>query len=196
MVDMWIPIMLLAWFLIFLVNPMLSLMLSIPVIALLIAYKLAYKGKLSFPGFNDVKTSKYFREFLFTNLDLNDFREVDLKFKFKVSDKLLLVSSSMGFTYIFGALLFRNVRDLTLLRNILLGVPFNYHLIFRGGEGSSESYILLLYVKVGFHALGSAMSKLIEILNSLSLSIPADSVVVLSGDEVISQVFPVVQGVI
>lgn len=192
---MWVPLMLLALLFIFLVNPSLFLVISMLMVALFIIYKFTRNGKLNFPRFNKVEEQKCLREFVFRSLELESLREVDLRFRFKVSDKLLLVSNSIGFTHVYGALLFHNVRDPAMLKSILLGLPFEYHLIFRGGEGSSESYILLLHVKVGFHNLDFTVSKLVGILNSLSLSIPAESVVILSGDEIISKVLPVVQGV-
>jgi hypothetical protein len=192
---MWIPIMLLVLLLVFLLNPLLSLLISIFIFVSFMAYRLARRGKLGFAWFGKAKSSKYFREFVFRSLDLDDFREVNLTFKFKVSDKLLLVSSYMGFNHVYGALLIHNIRDSAMLRSILLSIPFRYNLIFRGGGGSAESYILLLHVRVGFHGLDSAVSRIVELLNSLSLSIPAESVVVLSGDEIISQVLPIVQEV-
>ncbi|MCS7097324.1 MAG: hypothetical protein NZ926_02565 [Candidatus Methanomethylicia archaeon] len=164
------------------INPILPLILISPLL-MLYAIRIIHNKNTS-------SSHKVIKEILFRNMKFNNGEEVKVLIKFKVFDRFLKVYGTFGHMNIYSGISFSGVKDFGLLRSILLTIPFNYYLIFIGGNTSKETFILLLNVKVSWYEEESVISKIVEVINSLSLSIPANEIKILNGYELTSKILP------
>jgi len=148
-------------------------------------YRRVWKSHLS----NGISVNKSSREIAFRKISINRGENVKLSIRLEILENLLIVSDSFHFSNVYGGLSFSNISNSTLLRSILLRIPYEYYLIFKGGGGSSELYFLIISAKFSFYDRDSVISKVLELVNSLSISIPAEDVKIMSGNEILSEIF-------
>ncbi|MEM2137109.1 MAG: hypothetical protein QXI93_04040 [Candidatus Methanomethylicia archaeon] len=130
------------------------------------------------------------RELLFRRVHFNGGRDVKNMVRSEVLDKLLLVYDNFGFTVVYGGILFSNVYDYGILKSILLKIPLGYFLILRYDNDFGEKYSLILSAKCGVYDKSNTLSKVIDLLNSLSISIPAGNIKIMGGHELLSLLLP------
>lgn len=136
-------------------------------------------------SFNNSNPHKVSREILFRKINLGHGRNFKFSIELEVLENLLVIFGSFGFSNVYGGLSFSTIRDSNFLRNILLGIPYEYYLVLKGGKDSGELYFLIINAKFNFYNRDSVISKILELINSLSISIPARDVKIMSGDEIL-----------
>lgn len=141
--------------------------------------------KRKFPSFNGSNSHKASREIIFRRISLGRGKNFKFSIELEVLENLLVRFGSFGFSNVYCGLSFSTIRDYNFLRNILLGLPYEYYLILKGGKDSSELYFLIINAKFNFFNRDSVISKVLELINSLSISIPARDVKIMSGNEIL-----------
>ena len=175
---------------ILILNPSLFIILFI----VLVSY-LSVKGL--FMIFTDKKSSSKTcaREFVYRKSRVSEIeKEIHINNRFLVLDKLLILIKKYWFLELYGGILFYGLTGSSFLDDLLINVPVDFLLFFFKSKDTGDLYLLVPKTSATFYNKQEKISLLIEVLNSISLLLPASNIKILSGQELKQFMLPPYSG--
>lgn len=173
-----------------LINPILM----IPLVVIFLAFRY-FKNRSHNHNRKEENTIKNNAcKLIYPKINVKNFDEKTFSINLKISVTKCVATYSIGLgRYILlGAIIFRKIKNESLLKEIIINLPVDYSFtVIRRINGSGDVYLLCLRVKSSFQNYDNKVSMIIGILNSLATTIPADEVKILEGRNLLSSILNV-----
>lgn len=169
------------------INPFLLL----PIVIFFLVHRYVKGRSRSGRKHDDIQVKSDFSELIYPRVNVKSFREkiFNVNLRISVSRCIATYSIGLGRYLLLGAIVFRNIKNESLLREIILNLPVDFSFSFiRRVDSSGDLYLLCIRVKASFQNYDDKASMLIGILNSLATTIPADEIKILENRDLISSI--------
>ncbi len=174
--------MILTAFVLLLTNPIIAIILLITFVVL--KKYIINKRKIINKQF-DNKSNK---SITLSRLEIKDSKEIlyNINLKVGVIGCVAISSSSIGQLTCSGAIIFKNIKDEAILKELLSNIPTDFTFTIIKSERYGNVYLLSPKISISVYGKEKGISIISGITNSLATSIPANEVKVLSGKQLIT----------
>lgn len=167
-----------------LVNPILLL----PLAAFFLAFRYIKNRRCNGSKNREKSLKNKSCKLIYPKVDVKNFNEktFNINLKISIAKCIAIHSIGLGKYLICGAILFRIIKDESLLREIIASLPVDYSFTVIRTNNYGDAYLLCPKIKASFLNYDNKASMMIGILNSLAATIPADEVKILEGRDLLS----------